>query len=131
MRGDVGGGLQSLSTAAHGALINFRHLIPYLTYVLETPKTRTETTEIHAQFMNNEEFKKYNFIHILISVSCSTASVILQWIVERPPWNLQASMIPPPLPLGRWMAKLLARLLETAALSNPDISQKYKMGDTL
>jgi hypothetical protein len=33
---------------------------------------------------------------------------------------------------GRWVAKLVARLLDMAALrlcSNPDISQKYKMGD--
>jgi hypothetical protein len=31
---------------------------------------------------------------------------------------------------GRWVAKLVARLLATEALvSNPDISQKYKMGD--
>jgi hypothetical protein len=31
---------------------------------------------------------------------------------------------------GRWLAKLVARLLATATLRvNPDISQKYKMGD--
>ncbi len=34
---------------------------------------------------------------------------------------------------GRWVAKLVARRLVTAALwvltSNPDMSQKYKMGD--
>ncbi len=50
----------------------------------------------------------------------------MRWVAKLV--RLVAKLVRWVVKLMRWEAKLEARLLATAA-SNPDISQKYKMGD--
>ncbi len=45
------------------------------------------------------------------------------YIKMNPPWKIHNNVF------LRWVAKLVAHLLATQLWFNPDISQKYKMGD--